>query len=655
MKKFLKGKKIIIYVLIIFLVILLVAILNDNFKIIEKITNGRLQNEDEETTEIPLITYQVYDNSDENKIKTLVTINDNSGIEYVEYPDGAKIYGNSKKKVTLDYIMEKNQNYTFKVKTNTNENIQEQTICANEEFVNNNGIYIANISSENGYKVIDIENKTNLTGFKTYYQIGKNGNWIEGTAKIGLTDYDLTTNNLINEDNTITINAKIENQTTKDVVSMTKKYEVETEPKTNSYNSESLLEALGKEDIDTGTYNVTVENETYNLKVYSFEGNLTIKGNTTLGTEEDVATASEEARNMVVLKVNGDLTVEEGATLTAYASKNGYGGPKGMTIYCTGTLTNNGTISMSARGAKAMGQDVYLWKNLDDTYEYVPEVGATGGDSVKSSISANDGENGTNRQTGGGSSGGFNYFGGGATGTSYSGGTAGGGNNGDVGGYASGGQANGASGGRGSAGNSSGYESGGGGAGNPGGFGHSGGDLPGWQYGWGDDWGINHNLDGKNGTGGLLIIFSKNVINTGNIEANGSSGGNGIVGGGSSGGGSINIFYTYSYENSNTIQADGGKSVGQENKGGAGGTGSISVGQILDGTYKYTYINYQDVGPTEKIYYTGSYSEYKAKNAGYYKIECWGARGRKFTPKWKCRGIWRKWRLYIRNYSTTKR
>ena len=99
MKKFLKGKKIIIYVLIIFFVISLVAILNNNFKIIEKITNGRLQNDDEETTEIPLITYQVYDNSDENKIKTLVTVNDNSGIEYVEYPDGTKIYGNSKKKL----------------------------------------------------------------------------------------------------------------------------------------------------------------------------------------------------------------------------------------------------------------------------------------------------------------------------------------------------------------------------------------------------------------------------------------------------------------------------------------------------------------------------------------------------------------------------
>ena len=350
-----KNKKIVIGIILI-IVIIGFILLNNNFKIIEKITNGRLQNTDEETEEQPLISYQVYDNSDESKIKTLVNVNDNSGIEYIEYPDGTKIYGNSKKKVTLDYIMEKKQNYTFKVKTKSNESIQEKTICADDEFINNNGIYIANISSENGYKVIDIENRTTLTGFKTYYQIGKNGNWTEGTGKIGLTDYDLTKNNLINEDNTITINAKIENQTTQNVVNVTKKYEVETSSQNNSYNSESLLKALKNDEISTGTYKVTVEDETYNLKVYSFNEDLNIKADTTLGTEEDVATASEYAKNMIVLKVNGDLTIDEGTTLTAYASKNGYGGPKGMTIYCTGTINNNGTVSMTARGAKAEGK-----------------------------------------------------------------------------------------------------------------------------------------------------------------------------------------------------------------------------------------------------------------------------------------------------------
>ena len=402
MKKILKNRKI-IYILII-VAIIGIILLNNNFKIIEKITNGILQNADEETEEQPLISYQVYDNSDESKIKTLVNVNDNSGIEYVEYPDGTKTYGNSKKQVTLDYIMEKKQNYTFKVKTKSNESIQEKTICADDEFINNNGIYIANISSENGYKVIDIENRTTLTGFKTYYQIGKNGNWTEGTGKIGLTDYDLTKNNLINEDNTITINAKIENQTTQNVVNVTKKYEVETSSQNNSYNSESLLKALKNDEISTGTYKVTVEDETYNLKVYSFNEDLNIKADTTLGTEEDVATASEYAKNMIVLKVNGDLTIDEGTTLTAYASKDGYGGPKGMTIYCTGTLTNNGTINMTARGAKAEGEDVYLWKNTDNSYEYVPAAGGIG--SRGQSGNAEAGAAGVKRQTGGGGAGG---------------------------------------------------------------------------------------------------------------------------------------------------------------------------------------------------------------------------------------------------------
>lgn len=407
MKKFLKGKKIIIYVIIIFFVILLVAILNNNFKIIERIANGRLKNADEEKAELPLISYQVYDNSDESNIKTLVTVNDSDGIEYVEYPDGTKIETNNKTQFSVDYNMANDENYTFKIKTKSNEEIQESTICVNDDFVNDKGVSVSKINNENGYKVIDIENKISLDGYKTYYQIGNNGSWVEGTGKIGLADYDLTTNNLLNEDNTITINAKIENQTTQNVVNVTKKYEVETSSKNNSYNAESLLKALENGEIGTGVHQVTVEDETYNLKVYSFNEDLNIKADTTLGTEDDVATASEYAKNMIVLKVNGNLTVDEGAKLTAYASKDGYGGPKGMTIYCTGTLTNNGTISMTARGAKAEGQNVYLWKNPDNIFEYIPAIGGKGGNGFYKIgwNNGNNGENGQKRATGGGGSG----------------------------------------------------------------------------------------------------------------------------------------------------------------------------------------------------------------------------------------------------------
>ena len=200
MKKFLKNKKIIIYVLIIFFVILLVAILNNNFKIIEKITNGKLQNANEETAEPPLITYQVYDNSNEDQIKTLVTVNNSNGVKYVEYPDGTKLETNNKRQVSIDYNMAKDGNYTFKIKTADNENVQESTVCANDEFINSNGISISKINQEEGYEVLEIAKQNNVDGYKIYYQIGKNGNWVEGQGKIGLVDYDLVTNNLINED-----------------------------------------------------------------------------------------------------------------------------------------------------------------------------------------------------------------------------------------------------------------------------------------------------------------------------------------------------------------------------------------------------------------------------------------------------------------------
>ena len=112
-----------------------------------------------------------------------------------------------------------------------------------------------------------------------------------------------------------------------------------------------------------------------------------------------------------------------------------------MMIYCTGTLTNNGTVSMTARGAKAEGENVYLWKNSDESYEYVPALGAAGGESVttyedqyKDGI---DGYAGSGRQTGGGGSGTSKagdgdpiaISGAGGNGTSYSGGTGGGGCN----------------------------------------------------------------------------------------------------------------------------------------------------------------------------------------------------------------------------------
>lgn len=123
------------------------------------------------------------------------------------------------------------------------------------------------------------------------------------------------------------------------------------------------------------------------------------------------------------------------------------------------------------------------------------------------------------------------------------------------------------------------------GAGNPAGIEKS--------YGFGDQNDYKTVLgSAENGCGGLLIIYSNNIKNNGQITSNGSKGGEKTVGGGSSGGGSINIFYVGDYNNTGTILVDGGIAVGTSIKGGAGGNGSISVGNISTGTYENTYKNY---------------------------------------------------------------
>ena len=202
----------------------------------------------------------------------------------------------------------------------------------------------------------------------------------------------------------------------------------------------SLL-AIAKNGIDkSGYYNVAVNGEAYTIHAYVYDEDTTLAGGT-FGDANDVGTASSYAKNMVVVKVNGNLT--NTGTLTTYSTN--YGGPKGMLIYATGILTNTGTITMTAKGAYAEGQNVYLWKNTNGSYEYVPAVGGSGGSSVTATTSKNfrdsissgkSGTNGISRQTGGGGSGTAHAIassvsyapnsvssGSGSDGTSYSGGS----------------------------------------------------------------------------------------------------------------------------------------------------------------------------------------------------------------------------------------
>lgn len=361
---------------------------------------------------------------------------------------------------------------------------------------------------------------------------------------------------------------------------------------------ESLLDGISKVSSSV-TKKIKIEDNAkeYAVNTIYYDGNIVLDGKTPMvgallsnntyefGSSIDVATQNQEAKNTVVLKVKGDITINSGVGVTACKSSSGYGGPKGLIIYCTGTFTNNGSVSMTARGAKATGEDIYLWKNQDGSFEYVPAQGAGGGGSVTVTSGAgwrckngNNGGSGSARQTGGGGSGGTEVklsnnagatSGRGGIGTSYSGGSGGGiaskwgvgstiktynGSAGsDIGGPA----------GKRTDGNEPTTM----GAGNPSG-----------------------------GTGGLLVIKAMTVKNMGILSSCGVSAhapwDNKSTSGGGSGGGSINVFYE-NCENfiPSSIIVTGGARIGTY-PGGAGGNGSITVGTVADGTFKCEYKNY---------------------------------------------------------------
>lgn len=84
---------------------------------------------------------------------------------------------------------------------------------------------------------------------------------------------------------------------------------------------------------------------------------------------------------------------------------------------------------------------------------------------------------------------------------------------------------------------------------------------------------------GNNGTGGLLIVFGKNITGSGSFIAKGTDGKNLRYAGygGGSGGGSINVFYETADLSNITFNSKGGAINAQD--------GSTSKGSIATGTY----------------------------------------------------------------------
>lgn len=352
-----------------------------------------------------------------------------------------------------------------------------------------------------------------------------------------------------------------------------------------TYYAKTLFD-LVKQTIPDGVhlYHCTTNNIEIEFQMINYNTDIVLNSATTFGN----TTADSQ---MLILKFNKSLTINSGITLIPQVRK------KGMLIYVAETLTNNGTISMTARGASATGQNVYLYNDY-----YIPAIGGTGGTKVGGALTKLNGNNGTigtNRGTGGGGSGAFYsgtdasltttqitkfFSGAGGAGTSYSGGTGGG----ALSAFWSSGDATAAS--AATAGSNTGGTGGKavcrrttannwnatGGIGNP-----SGTSARGTSVGIGAA-----QTTSTVGTGGLLIIYAKDVTNTGSIQ---SKGVNSVLSGygntthccpgGASGGGSINIF-SKTITNTGTISASGGVGAQGFMKAGNGGDGSVTLTKI---------------------------------------------------------------------------
>ena len=209
---------------------------------------------------------------------------------------------------------------------------------------------------------------------------------------------------------------------------------------------DSIVQGFRDNDLADGIYKIAVNNQLYDVEIINYYDD--VKYSLAEGETSKTISLGDKSSEyrMLVVKYHKNLIIDEGVTLTANTALDENGAEtnltykKGMYICVMGDIINKGNISMTARGTyNHEGENVYLWKNIDNSYEYVPAIGGAGGAGIKSTRNqayvGNKGADGTIRATGGGAGGASVagdeaptcYSGSGSQGTSYSVGTGGGG------------------------------------------------------------------------------------------------------------------------------------------------------------------------------------------------------------------------------------
>jgi hypothetical protein len=331
------------------------------------------------------------------------------------------------------------------------------------------------------------------------------------------------------------------------------------------------------------------------VRVRSFYGNVTVGSTsnnaaglyTTTNIFSDL-TGNEDSITCVRV-IYGNLTINSGINFTPP------GRTRGFIVFVKGTVTNNGTISMTGRGSSApsLSNNLVIWGS-----QSIPTTGQAGRNTNILTASATSAQNGAaptgalpSRGTGGGGSGGarkagttstISTGGAGSAGTMWSGGAGGGAVNGNA--TVTAGSATGTTGGNAnqsyvSSGPSSAVQISGGA-------------------------GVTTGQSARNatnslvttfeiglatGTGGILVLMALgNITNSGSIQANGvPADSTGFVTGGSSGGGSVNILCNNALATTNITASGGAAATPSESgtvaSGGPGGAGSVTAPSTLAG------------------------------------------------------------------------
>lgn len=371
-----------------------------------------------------------------------------------------------KTKVAFDYNTDitGKESLTFIMVNTLGEEI-EKTIQINDQFYLDMINHSLTKETET-QKALTVNYKEGST--TKQYKIGETENWTNYTNKVRLDDYQIL-ETLGNENRNVKVTLRQVDKLGNEIIVESKlNYEISNsttyKQEDTVIEGESILACVENNNLDSGNYIFKVTGTTngetteaieYPVELYNYNEDANYQASNEIVVNNTKYTGigrTNSEKRMLILKYNGNLTINSGVTLTptgTSATINGAIGlctKKGMLIYCTETLTNNGTITMTAKGTvNQTGENVYLYKNGNGTYEYVPAIGATGGASVEGSGNER-GKKGTNgqignaRRTAGGGSGGSDYYtsGNGSSGTAYSGGTGGGGSSSYWFGYAGG-------------------------------------------------------------------------------------------------------------------------------------------------------------------------------------------------------------------------